>query len=472
MYLIHIILLQFSISGYIYLVTFNKWLFRFVFIPIFFILSLFSYWVYTQDISVTNALIQIVLETKSTIAIDLISIPFVIFIMITLSLIILINRFYNKLFPFKFNIPFLIITIISIYSFTLVESKRVNTLKSRLPYSVFFGLKDYLKKEKYTFNDIKDGARSNIDSLKIVLVLGETVRADHLQLNGYNRETTPFLSKRKNIVSFNNIYTPHTYTASSLPTMITSASVYDKSLDSITSVFDVFNKCNYQTVWFGNQELERSYASIVKTNKKVVLVDSLRSYLSFKKAFDEELLKPFRSSFSNGKNKSLFTLHMMGSHWWYENRYKDAQRKFKPVIDSKHIPSLSKEQMINSYDNTIVYLDYFLEKLIKTIEQQDYPTVLIYISDHGEALGEDGKWLHGQNKRACMNPAMVLWFSNRFIKNYPLKVEAIRKNKYSHFTTDILYHSLLDLLEVKKVDYQLKESVFQNPLNKSIDTIY
>ncbi|WP_298237233.1 phosphoethanolamine transferase [uncultured Algibacter sp.] len=367
---------------------------------------------------------------------------------------------YKAILPVKINIPFIVLTMASIFLYNTIESRRPNTLKTRLPYSVFFGIKEYLVSDKYNLNEIPKTVYSPIDSLKIVFVLGETVRADHLQINGYSRETTPLLSKRNKIVSFPNVFTPYTYTGASLPRIMTNASVEDENLKEITSVFDVFNACKYETIWFGNQELEISFESITRTNKQIVLIDSLRSYMSFKKVLDEELLVPFKNSFLENEANALYSLHMLGSHWWYENRYSPSHRKFKPVIDSKYIPSLSKEEIINSYDNTIYYLDNFLNQVIEIQDRKNYPSILIYLSDHGEVLGEEGKWLHAQESEFSKNPAAIVWYSDEFQKRFPNKIKALKNNKNKRFTTDLLYHSLLDLLEVKNIYYNKSKSVF------------
>ncbi len=460
LYISHIVLNQFSVAGIIYLVTVYKWAFRLIFMPCFFILSLVSYWTYIQDISVTNSLIQVVLETKLSVVMGLISFQYLLYIFFIVFILIIINKAYNKISPMKLNIPFIVLAFVSIYSYTYIENKRINTLKSRLPYNVLFGLKDYFETEEYVLNKVPTQVTCSQDSVNIVLVLGESVRADHLQLNGYYRKNMPFLANRSNLVSFNKIYTPHTYTASSLPTIITNASVNDSKLNKLTSVFDVFNACNYYTVWIGNQELESSYECIVRTNKKVTLVDSLRSVLSFNKALDEVALQPLKKLYLKNDKKGLYTVHMMGSHWWYENRYTQKFRKYTPVIDSKYVPSLSKNQMINSYDNTLVYLDNFLNEVISIQEALDKASIMIYISDHGEALGEKGKWLHAQNVESIKNPAMLVWYSNKFKEKYPLKVKALINNSENKYSTDILYHSLLDIIGVKSMGFKPTESVF------------
>ncbi|GGZ89498.1 membrane protein [Algibacter mikhailovii] len=416
---------------------------------------------FTQDISVTQSLVTVVMETKPSIVFDLLSVQYIVYIVFVLNVLFFVNRYYARIKPIEIKWIFVVISLISISSYSFIEKRRNGTLRSRLPYSVFFGFNDYFEKPNYVLAQAPKEINSPIDSLKVILVLGETVRADHLGINGYKRQTTPLISKIKNIVSFQNIYTPHTYTGSSLPRIISSASINTNPLNKLVSVYDVYNSCNFNTVWFGNQELEVSYESLVKTNKAVVLVDSLRSVYSFNKVLDENLLPPFKKEIIK-KQRGLYSLHMIGSHWWYENRYRDIFRVFQPVMDSKHIPSLEAEQIINSYDNTILYLDFFLNSIIGSLDNIDEPVVLIYISDHGEALGENGKWLHAQDIDACKNPAMLVWYSEAYRKLYPDKIEALKKNKEKVFSTDVIYHSLLDLIKVEGMDYKNNLSVFRS----------
>ncbi len=92
---------------------------------------------------------------------------------------------------------------------------------------------------------------------------------------------------------------------------------------------------------------------------------------------------------SSTADKHLFVLHTIGSHWYYNFHVTDSLQLFRPLTDSRIVTQNSEQQMLNSYDNTILYLDYFLDTLIERFE--DRVAVVIYLSDHGESLGEDGK---------------------------------------------------------------------------------
>lgn len=150
----------------------------------------------------------------------------------------------------------------------------------------------------------------------------------------------------------------------------------------------------------------------------------------------------------------------MGSHWYYENRYKENFRKFKPVIHSKFVKANSKEEMINSYDNTILYTDYFLKNIIDNIKKQNTNTILIYLSDHGEALGENGNWLHAQESEGIKNPAAIIWFSDKFYENNKDKAAQLISIKNKKITSDFLYYTILELFEIKGIKIQQKENLF------------
>ncbi|MFC7356171.1 phosphoethanolamine transferase [Jejudonia soesokkakensis] len=446
-YLLHLILLQTTVAGLIYFLSLSKWVFRIVFSALFLSYCCFSFWSYSQDVSVTSGLIQAVLESKSDIVIDVITLPYVLFFMAAVVMLSFVLRFHSKIKPRKEFLIFSILALLCVSLYFFIENKRPGTLKNRLPYNVYFGLKDYFKKPDLILNTSISKVERIKDSIKVVFVLGETVRADHLSLNGYERETTPLLEKEGNVISFTKLHTDHTYTGKSVPQILTDQNLGD-TIQPLTSVFSVANKANIKTTWIGNQTLEDSFGPITETNSSVILVDKFKSEFSFNKELDEVMLQPLDSVLKTS-TPQLITLHMIGSHWWYENRYSDLFRKFTPVIDSKYVPSQSKEQMINSYDNTILYLDYFLSEVIQKLKAEDVPTAMVYVSDHGELLGEDGRWLHAQGGDVLKNPAYIFWFSDSFRAKYSTEVDTLSAIKNEPITTDDVYFRLLHILGIE-----------------------
>jgi glucan phosphoethanolaminetransferase (alkaline phosphatase superfamily) len=434
--------------------------------PILFIaLTALSFYKYSQDIIVSKNLIEAVSQTSLLVSLDLISIRLVLGFIIVIILLYYLFKLYKKVTINQLKSPLTIFAILGICTYFLVEKKRSNTFKSRMPYVVFYSIKDYLSDNTIQLLDVPDRVKANKEDAQLIFILGESVRADHLQLNGYKRETTPLLSSRKNVISFSKLYTKYTHTVPCIMQLLTNRSILDTiEKNKLYSVFSILNKANYDTFWIANSTLVSSYEPIIKSNKHVKLIDKFRSIMSFNKALDEKMLQPFDSVLNNTHN-AFIGLHMVGSHWWYENRYSDKFRKFRPVIQSKYIPSLKKEEIINSYDNTILYLDNFINEVIKKAEKQHQKTIVLYVSDHGEILGEDGKWLHAQNNIHSKNPAMLLWYSNEFAEQYPAKIKNLKANASKRITTDFLFNTFLDFYNIENFNFDRTKSILNPKMN-------
>lgn len=459
-YLLHFLLLHFSLFGFIYIFSlFNK-IFKVLFPILFIIASSFSYWVYTQDLTIGVGMIQAILETNIDIAIDVFSYQFFIFLLVSSFGVFYFFKFNKKLRISSFTSPLFFISIIGVLTFFVVENYKYDAFKNRLPYSIYFNSIKYFKEPSIKLRQVTAKVSTKEENLHVVLVIGESVRADHLFLNGYNRNTNPLLSQQKNLISFKNVFTPYTFTAQSVPQILTDKSIEDEQKNQeVTSLFSVLNKASFKTEWIGNQSLERSYKDVIYSNTSKTIIDKFHSFLSFKKEKDLALLNYF-SLHNNTLENRISTLHMIGSHWYYNNRFSSDFEYFKPITTSKYFGSLEKEALINSYDNTIVYLDFFLNELIQELKNSTQKTILIYISDHGETLGEDGKWLHAQEHNASKNPAMLVWFSNNFEKSYPLEIQKLKSKKQDSITTDFLFHSILDISKIENYKYLKNQSIF------------
>lgn len=444
--------IQFSVFGFLYVLSLNRYLFAIVFPLIFVVLAIVGYWVYTQDIAITQSVIQASLETKPSIAIELISFPFILYVLASLVVTFFLVKRHQKIAVNPWKSPLLILAFLGILCYPTIEHYKLGAFNRRLPFNVITATEDYFNKNNLILTPISTPIKAKADSLNVIFILGESVRADHMQLNGYRRATNPLLSKRKNIISFPNTYTPLTYTAVSVPQILTDATLTDDYSRPKYSLIDVLNRANIPTLWLGNQTPEKSYEVFIKQSKSHEIIDLFHSELSFKKAHDEALIPLFQKAFTPYRNQ-FTTLHMIGSHWWYETRYPDAFRLFQPVIKSKYIPSNSTLEMINSYDNTIVYLDYFLNKTIQQVEKYSSNTLIIYLSDHGELLGENNLWLHAQPGKESEHPAMLLWYSDTFEKKHHEWVSKLQLNKDKKINLDFFFPSILNLFKIEGIPY-------------------
>jgi lipid A ethanolaminephosphotransferase len=447
-YLLHLISLQVTVAGLLYFLSLRSWVHFWFLSPLLLILAGFAFWGYSQDLSVTPHLIQAILETKADIAVDLINGPFVLYLSITLLFLWAMARWRAQIKTIRLWSLNSFAAVLCVLCYPTLETLRPGSLQNRLPYNLIYALAEYGQQPNLKLNLNPDFEFiRNHDSLLVVLVVGESVRADHLSINGYKRETTPNLAALEGLITFPNISTTHTYTGASLPQILTDQGQERKD-QVYNSIYSVLNKAAFETFWVGNQTLEKSYAPVVATNDSVVLIDAFKSVFSFDKRKDNDLLTPLEH-YLPSVSRSVVSLHMIGSHWWYEDRYTEAERRFTPVIDSKYIPSLTEEQLINSYDNTLVYLDGFLYQVVEKLKDFSGPSVMVYISDHGEQLGENGKWLHAQAGEAAKNPAYMIWFSQRYQERFPENVAYFREAAAEKTTTDRVYYDLLHICGLK-----------------------
>ncbi|OPZ76733.1 MAG: Phosphoethanolamine transferase EptA [Alphaproteobacteria bacterium ADurb.Bin438] len=188
---------------------------------------------------------------------------------------------------------------------------------------------------------------------------------------------------------------------------------------------------------------------------------------------DEVLLDGLEDVIKNIKNDTVIVLHTMGSHGpSYHNRYPDEFKKFVPSCDTSDIQNCSKEEIVNTYDNTILYTDFIVSSAIDILKKFNNLEIgLIYVSDHGESLGENGIYLHGMPysiaPKSQTSVPMMIWMSDNMKKydfiNYECLKDKASKGQFSH---DNLFHSLLWLMEIDTKIYNEDFNMFKGCLTK------
>ncbi len=234
----------------------------------------------------------------------------------------------------------------------------------------------------------------------MVFVVGETVRADHIGLNGYKRDTTPLLARQPNIYSFKNATSCGTSTAYSVPCMFSYANRSDYNPDAADyneNVLDTLNKQGVNVIWRDNNSSSKGVADRVtfedyKTPETNPDCDEECRDIGMLDGFDE-LVK-----IGTPTKDTLILLHQMGNHGpAYFKRYPKTFEEYEPVCMTNELSKCDDQSVINGYDNAIRYTDYFLNNVIDTLKtyESDYDVVMVYVSDHGESLGENNIYLHG-----------------------------------------------------------------------------
>lgn len=247
-------------------------------------------------------------------------------------------------------------------------------------------------------------ANSTAKPKLMVFVVGETARADHFGLNGYTRNTTPLLAKQSNLYSFKDAVSCGTSTAYSVPCMFSYANRENYDIDTAKyneNVLDTLSKQGVNVVWRDNNSSSKGVADRVtfedfKTADTNPNCDVECRDIGMLDGFDK-LVKSGSSPKDTPKD-TLILLHQMGNHGpAYYQRYPKEFETYKPVCMTNELSKCDTQSVINGYDNAILYTDYFLDNVIDTLKtyEQDYDVVMVYISDHGESLGENNIYLHG-----------------------------------------------------------------------------
>lgn len=290
-------------------------------------------------------------------------------------------------------------------------------------------------------------------------MIGESLRSDHVSLNGYERNTFPNLGKDTSVVSLPNVYTEAWCTHTSVPHIVTNAdSLHNDRAYHEQSFITLFKKAHYHTSWLSNQDANKSYVYFMHEADTCIMGNATKSMYNFDLWLDTELLSAIKETLDRHDEKKLLVIHSIGSHWWYRSHYPDSLAVFRPEIDSRVLSDLSKTQLINSYDNTIIATDDFLYKIIELLRHRN--ALMVYISDHGEALGENGNYLHADNYPQLHNPACLVWYSSIYKDMYPEKVANLRKSASKRWLTDAIFHSVLDGATIDYEGLQQSQSFF------------
>ena len=320
-----------------------------------------------------------------------------------------------------------------------------NSLNQRYPYNIACNMHEYrsLQRSVSTHRTVPPYRVTGLpDSVTVVVILGEAARADHLQLNGYPRATTPQLARRNNVVSYPYIYSEYTHTLASLPYILTRADSTDGDRRfTETSFVTVMRKEGFTTAWISNQDMGSTFAPFISECDTSVFVNAGKSTYVFSPWLDEDLLPVLDAMETHPSARNLYILHTIGSHWYYNNHVPQMQYFFRPVTGNRLVVNNSIEQIVNSYDNTIRYMDSIVDAVIARFV--DKKAVVLYQADHSEALGEDGEFLHANETEYAKHPACVIWYSDKYALAFPDKVQALHANRQKRYRTDYFYYSVL-----------------------------
>lgn len=305
-----------------------------------------------------------------------------------------------------------------------------------------------------------------------VLLIGETARAQNFSLDGYPRNTNPELQAIANVL-YTRASSCGTATATSLPCMLTEGgrNGFDRvARQQQDNLLDIAARSGYAVYWVDNGNGCKTLCDRVDSRDlHLADVDSLCSETA---CFDEILVHELKSLLANVSGDTLIVMHPLGSHGpAYFRRYPEEYRRFVPDCRSQNFGDCSKEEIVNSYDNTIVYTDHVIAAAIDALaaESDRINPSLLYMSDHGESLGEHNLFLHGMPYNLAPETQkqvpMISWFGGqaaRGIGPHSICQPANTQNGISH---DNLFHTELGLLDIQTSAYRKDMDIFAGCLN-------
>lgn len=296
----------------------------------------------------------------------------------------------------------------------------------------------------------------------VILVVGETARAENFSLGGYERETNPRL-KKQDVTYFNNASSCGTETTVSVPCMFSNMprKNYDATLASHQEgLMDILAHAGLNVLWRENDGGCKGACDRIPHQDVTQL--QLTTDCENGVCMDNALLYKLDNYINGLQGDGVIVLHQMGSHGpAYYRRSTPEVRQFAPTCDSNQIQDCTPQELVNTYDNSILYTDVMLDNTIKLLQQHNdrFNTALVYLSDHGESLGENGMYLHGTPYMFAPSQQthipFLMWLSPEYTKNYGIDRQCLSDSaQHDEISQDNLFHTILGMMNVQTTEYQ------------------
>lgn len=304
----------------------------------------------------------------------------------------------------------------------------------------------------------------------IVVVIGESSRFDRWSLNGYERLTTPNLDQENNLVSFSDMITAVAATRLSVPIITTRKPATQSLKPGFTekSFLSAYKEAGFKTFWISNQMSFGQFdtpTSVIAKEADVTQFLNLGGFTN-NSSYDKVLLTPMQTALQDSAPNKLIVIHSLGNHWNYSHRYPQNFDKWKPSLFGIEKPAYTnlknKEALNNSYDNSILYNDWILSRMIGQLKAIPHMTALWYISDHGQTLydGSCNLAFHGHNTKYEFHIPAFVWYSDQYAVQHPDKIQHLKAHQHAKLSTENVFHSIVDMVDIRYPDEKLERSVF------------
>ncbi|HUQ10834.1 MAG TPA: phosphoethanolamine--lipid A transferase [Steroidobacteraceae bacterium] len=302
-----------------------------------------------------------------------------------------------------------------------------------------------------------------------VLVIGETARADNFSVLGYGRPTTPELAKI-GVTAFSHVTSCGTSTEVSVPCLFSEwgREEYDeRRIRSSEGLLDVLAHAGYAVQWFDNQSGCKGVCKGQGVRYEKLAASLAPDLCRGDECWDGILVRRLQAELADLRQDTVIVLHMMGNHGpAYFLRYPPAFRRFTPDCATAELRDCTREQVVNAYDNAILYTDHVLAGVVQTLQahEGELDSAMLYVSDHGESLGEGGLYLHGLPYSIApgtqTHVPMIAWMSPGFSAEEGVSVRCLSARRDEALSHDNVFHSVLGLMDVKTEAYKPERDVF------------
>ena len=375
------------------------------------------------------------------------------FLFLIVSVTIPVIRYYNSPMRFKdHNRPLYII--------------KKYYLKQH-PFNLYYRLYEYSrirhkfnesKKQKETF---KFGVQNNLeDAAKnpelVIFFIGEKSRYLNWSVNGYDRETSPYLSKIDELITFSRHYSNANSTSNSIPLIITQATPGNPGIAfSQKTIVSLFKEAGYKTAWISAQNV----FDYLENEDEVDTLVQLYKKSSYS---DLDIIPVFNSVLKKDHYDKLFVvINLLGGH---HHKLPDRFYVFSPNNKNSdyEVSYKNRQVFINEYDNMILLEDSVISKVIKLTEKQSLSSIVVFTSDHGCNLFENSNLFGYGSSHPTENELHVplfIWASEKYCKNNPAEWTVLKSHREVLTTNDNLFYTLADMAHIKYKLYKNSLSI-------------
>lgn len=339
-------------------------------------------------------------------------------------------------------------------------------------------IKKSIKSKTKPFNNLTEDVilmhnQQNNKKNLVIFVVGEASRTKNWSLYDYNKDTNKYLKDgvgKENLIYFDNFFSCGTSTAISVPCIFShlERKKFDiDNRDNYSNLLDFLKKVDFDILWRENNSSCKGVCKRV-AEENFTTNKNNQKFCNSKECFDEVLLDNLQEKINNLTSQNNFiVLHQKGSHGpAYYLRYPQEFEVFKPVCKSEYFNKCTNEEIVNAYDNTINYTSYFLNDAIKILSnnKENFNVALIYVSDHGQSLGENGIYLHGMpykfSPKEQRHIPFFMWFSDDFKQEFNVNEQCLKNKQNQELSHDNIFHSVLGLFDIKTKYYDRKLDIF------------